>query len=83
MVTAATARAISTTTVPATAKVPRTFQAALKEGWAVVKDQSSQSINQKRREGILTMQKKEVPGMLRVDYVGTAKGYRFSVPKFV
>ena len=83
MASAATARAISTTTVPATAKAPRTFQAALKEGWAVVKDESSQSINEKRREGILTMQKKGLPDLLRVDYVGTTKGYRFSVPKSV
>ena len=62
---------------------PSTFQEALKVGWAVVSDKSHQSINQKRREGTLTMQKRGVPGLLRVDYIGTVKGYRFSVPKFV
>lgn len=61
---------------------PRSFQDALKEGWAVISDKSHQSINQKRREGKLTMQKKGCAGLLEVDYVGTPKGYRFSVPKF-
>jgi hypothetical protein len=64
------------------ASPPRTFQDALKQGWAVVSDKSHQSINQKRREGKLTIQKKGCAGLLEVDYVGTPKGYRFSVPKF-
>jgi len=68
--------------LPATDKAPRTFQAALKQGWGVVSDKSSQSINEKRREGKLTMQRKGRAGLLEVDYVGTPKGYRFSVPKF-
>lgn len=75
--------AIRAVGIPATEKAPRTFQAALKEGWAVVKDDSSQSINEKRREGILTLQKRGVAQLLRVDYIGTTKGYRFSVPKIV
>ena len=62
---------------------PRTFQDALKQGWAVVSDKSHQSINQKRREGKLTMQKRGCAGLLEVDYIGTLNGYRFSVPKFV
>ena len=49
----------------------------------MVSDKSHQSINQKRREGKLTMQKKGSAGLLEVDYVGTTKGYRFSAPKFV
>jgi hypothetical protein len=61
---------------------PSTFQEALKQGWAVVSDKSKQSINQKRREGELTMQERGSAGLLEVDYVGTTKGYRFSVPKF-
>jgi len=68
--------------LPATEKAPRTFQDALKQGWAVVSDKSSQSINQKRREGKLTMQRRGHAGLLEVEYVGTPKGYRFSVPKF-
>ena len=69
---------------PTTAvKAPPTFQDALKQGWAVVSDNSQQSINQKRREGKLTMQKKRCAGLLEVDYVGTTRGYQFSVPKFV
>lgn len=67
--------------VPAVERTPRSFQDALKDGWAVVSDRSAQSINQKRREGKLTMQKKGQPGLLEVDYIGTTKGYRFSVPK--
>jgi len=67
--------------VPTAEKTPRTFQDALKQGWAVITDKSQQSINQKRREGKLTMQKKGCPGVLGVEYVGTRKGFRFSVPK--
>ena len=67
---------------PAATQPPRTFQEALKQGWSVVSDKSNQSINQKRREGKLTLEKKGFPGLLLVDYIGTLKGYRFSVPKF-
>lgn len=67
---------------PAATKPPRTFQEALKQGWSIVSDKSNQSINQKRREGKLTMQKRGFPGILLVDYIGTLKGYRFSVPRF-
>ena len=69
--------------LPAVNTAPRTFQDALKQGWAVVSDKSQQSINQKRREGKLTMQKKGCAGLLQLDYIGTTKGYRFSAPKFV
>ena len=77
--------------VPATERAPRSFQDALKQGWAVISDKSNQSINQKRREGRLTMQKRGCFGpadpssrlLLEVDYVGAVKGYRFSVPKFI
>jgi hypothetical protein len=77
--------------VPTTEKAPHSFQDALKQGWAVVSDKSNQSINQKRREGKLTMQKRGCFGpadpsarlLLEVDYVGAVKGYRFSVPKFI
>ncbi len=68
--------------VPASERAPRTFQDALKQGWAVVSDKSVQSLNEKRRAGKLTMQKRGSAGLLEVDYVGTPKGYRFSVPKF-
>lgn len=68
---------------PVAVKAPPTFQDALKQGWAVVSDNSQQSINQKRREGKLTMQKKGCAGLLEVDYVGTTRGYQFSAPKFV
>jgi len=68
--------------LPAVNTAPRTFQDALKQGWSVVSDKSQQSIDQKRREGKLTMQKKGCAGLLEVDYVGTTTGYRFSVPKF-
>jgi hypothetical protein len=78
-----TGAALRSISEPAVGKAPRTFQAALKQGWAVVKDASAQTINQKRREGILTMQRKGIPGLLRVEYVGTTRGYQFSTPKFV
>jgi hypothetical protein len=87
-----TAPAVRTSSpVPTTEKAPRSFQDALKQGWAVVSDKSNQSINQKRREGKLTMRKRGCLGpadpssrvLLEVDYVGTVKGYRFSVPKFI
>ncbi len=68
--------------LPAATKPPRTFQEALKQGWSVASDKSNQSINQKRREGKLTMLKNGFPELLLVDYIGTLKGYRFSVPKF-
>ena len=63
-------------------KAPHSFQDALKRGWAVISDKSNQTINQKRREGKLTMKKRECAGLLEVDYVGTQKGFRFSVPRF-
>ncbi|HEV3482287.1 MAG TPA: hypothetical protein VGR97_08160 [Candidatus Acidoferrales bacterium] len=69
-------------TVP-TVKTPHTFQAAVKQGWAVISDKSVQSINQKRREGKLTLWKAGCDGLLTVDYIGSVKGgFRFSVPKF-
>ena len=69
-------------TVPA-GKTPHTFQAALKQGWAVIGDKSVQSINQKRREGKLTLWKAGSVGLLTVEYIGSVKGgFRFSVPKF-
>jgi hypothetical protein len=67
---------------PAPVQAPRTFEDALKQGWAVVSDKSDLSIDQKRRKGKLTMQKKGHAGLLQVDYVGTRKGYKFSVPTF-
>lgn len=67
--------------LPVPARPPRSFQEALKQGWAVISDKSDQSMNQKRREGQIVMQKPGCAGHLRVDYVGTTKGYRFSVPK--
>jgi hypothetical protein len=69
--------------LPGVNTAPRTFQDALKQGWSVVSEKSHQSISQKRREGKLTMQKKGCAGLLQLDYIGTTKGYRFSVPKFV
>ena len=75
-------RAVRTSSaVPTAETAPRTFRDALKQGWTVITDKSHQSINQKRREGKLTMQKQGCPGVLEVDYVDTPKGYRFSVPK--
>ena len=74
--------AVHSASLPATEKPPSTFQGALKAGWAVITDKSAQSINQKRREGKLTMQKPGCAGLLEVDYIGSRKGYRFSVPRF-
>jgi hypothetical protein len=65
-----------------TERTPHTFQGALREGWAVVSDKSAQSTNQKRREGTLTMRKPGFASVLTVDYIGSLKGYQFSVPKF-
>lgn len=79
---ASQATAVRSKSLPVVNTAPRSFQDALKQGWAVVSDKSHQSINQKRREGKLTMQKKGCAGLLEVDYVGTTKGYRFTVPKF-
>lgn len=67
---------------PVSESAPKTFQDALKQGWAVVSDKSDLSIDQKRRKGKITMQKKGHAGLLQVDYVGTRKGYEFSLPKF-
>jgi hypothetical protein len=65
-----------------TERTPHTFQDALKQGWAVISDKSAQSTNDKRREGKLTMRKPGFAGFLTVDYIGSLKGYQFSVPKF-
>ncbi len=81
MASHATAIRPATPSVPA--RAPHTFQEALKQGWAVIRDKSVQSINQKRREGRLTLQKRGIAALLEVDYIGTRKGYQFSVPKFV
>jgi hypothetical protein len=62
---------------------PHTFQDALKAGWTVASDKSVQRINEKRREGKITMQKPGCSQLLAVDYVGSKRGFRFSVPKFV
>lgn len=63
-------------------RAPHSFQDALKQGWAVISDKSNQTINQKRREGKLTMQKRGCAELLKVDYMGAQKGFRFSVPRF-
>lgn len=62
---------------------PASFQDALAEGWEVVKDDSKQSRNEKRREGKLTLGRRGISQRLEVEYLGTSKGFRFSVPKFV
>jgi hypothetical protein len=62
---------------------PATFQDALGEGWEVIKDDSHQSRNEKRREGKLTLGKQGVSQQLEVEYLGTTRGFRFAVPKFV
>lgn len=69
--------------IPATGNAPASFHEALSQGWRVIADRSLQSSNEKRREGALTMQKLGVSGLLRVDYIATTKGYRFSIPKFI
>ena len=79
MVTASAA--VQTTAVPVIEK-PDCFHDALAEGWEVIKDDSKQSRNEKRREGTLTLGKEGVSQRLEVDYIGTLKGFRFSVPKF-
>ena len=82
MATARVAVQAIDTAVPAIEK-PASFQDALAEGWEVIKDDSKQSRNEKRREGKLTLGKKGISQRLEVDYLGTTKGFRFSVPKFV
>ena len=82
MVTASAAVRVTDAAVPVIEK-PVSFQDALAEGWEVVKDDSKQSRNEKRREGKLTLGKQGVSQQLEVDYLGTTKGFRFSVPKFV
>lgn len=79
---ASPATAIRPIQPPPSERAPRTFQDALKQGWAVVSDASRQSINQKRREDRLSLQKPGSAALLEVDYVGTTRGYQFSVPKF-
>ena len=62
---ASRAIAVRPASLPASEKAPKTFQDALKQGWAVVGDKSDLSIDQKRRKGKLTMQKKGMPGCSR------------------
>jgi hypothetical protein len=70
-------------TATPTIEKPSCFQDALAEGWEVLKDDSKQPRNEKRREGKLTLGKQGVSQRLEVEYLGTTKGFRFAVPKFV
>jgi len=63
--------------------IPHTFRDALKQGWCVVRDESKQSRDEKRREGKVFLQKPGSDGLLEVEYIGSVKGFRFSVPKLV
>ena len=77
-------RTLSQVEVPSQiGSAPHTFQDALKAGWTVVSDKSVQRINEKRREGKITMRKPGCSHLLAIDYVGSKRGFRFSVPKFV
>lgn len=64
----------------ALSSIPQTFQQALRQGWKVASDNSQQSINEKRRDGTVVLKKPGCAALI-VDYVGTPRGFRFSVPR--
>jgi hypothetical protein len=65
------------------ATLPCSFQEALSLGWSIVKEESSISIDDKRRKGVVLLRSKDAPVRLRIPYSATAKAWKFGTPEVI
>jgi hypothetical protein len=55
----------------------------LKLGWAVVKEESACSADERQRTGVLLLGRTGVPVRLRFTYAATAKSWTFGAPEAI
>ena len=67
----------------AVSALPTSFKEALKLGWAVVKEESTSSADERQRSGVLLLGRKGIATRLRVDYTATTKAWEFKVPRAI
>jgi hypothetical protein len=67
----------------AVSALPTSFREALKLGWAVVKEESTSSANERQRTGVLLLGRKSVATRLRVAYTATTKSWTFDAPQSI
>ena len=70
-------------TLNAVSALPTSFREALKLGWAVVKEESTSSADERQRAGVLLLGQKGAPVRLRFTYAATAKSWTFGAPKAI
>jgi hypothetical protein len=63
--------------------LPTSFQEALKSGWAIVKEESTCSADERQRTGVLLLGRKGVQVRLRITYSATAKAWTFGTPEAI
>jgi hypothetical protein len=61
--------------------LPTSFQEALKSGWAIVKEESTSSADERQRTGVLLLGRKGASVQLRFTYTATAKAWTFGAPE--
>jgi hypothetical protein len=63
--------------------LPTSFREALKSGWAVVKEESTSSADERQRTGVLLLAQKGAPVRLSITYTATAKSWTFGAPEAI
>jgi hypothetical protein len=67
----------------AVSALPTSFREALKLGWAIVKEESTSSADERQRTGVLLLGRKGAPVRLRLAYTATAKSWTFEAPEAI
>jgi hypothetical protein len=63
--------------------LPTSFREALKLGWAVVKEESTSSADERQRSGVLLLGHKLIATRLRIAYAATTKSWTFEPPQAI
>jgi hypothetical protein len=63
--------------------LPRSFQEALKLGWTVIKEETTITINNRKRNGIILLRLAGSPMQLRIPYSSTARSWHFGAPEAI
>ncbi len=63
--------------------LPASFREALKLGWAVVKEESTSSVDERQRTGVLLLGWKGAPVRLRFTYTASAESWVFGAPEAI
>ena len=67
----------------AVSALPTSFREPLKLGWAVVKEESTSSADERQRAGVLLLGRKNIATRLRVAYTATTKSWTFGAPEAI